>query len=233
MQTEVSNDPGIISNHIVRNVLAMPTLPPDFLKDRDYLIILARSLSQSFAPPPGYQERWSAAEQSLGELVSLCESYDPDGVTLYIASDPRCEVKKFENLTRQRLQDILSETETPPIFSLTPALSIVFESYLLSKKEGKTKANGTTVLILIDSEPQDRKEVIKVLIQITQTITSDQEIGISFVQIGENMILQGFLKSLDDNLRSVGAKFDIVDTQMLQNIQSDSLIQVLVGAVQD
>jgi hypothetical protein len=211
----------------------MPTLDREFLKDRDYLIILARSLSQSFAAPPGYRERWSAAEESLGELVALCERYDPDGVTLYIASDPGNDIKQFENLTRHHLQAILSEAEIPSTFFLAPVLSRVFETYLGLKNEGKTKSNGTTILILIDSEPQDRKEVMKSLIQMTQKITSPEEIGICFVQIGENMILQGFLQSLDDNLRSVGAEFDIVDTQILQNIQPDSLIQVLVGAVQD
>jgi hypothetical protein len=62
---------------------------------------------------------------------------------------------------------------------------------------------------------------------------SDVELGISFIQIGDDKSARDFLKKLDDDLTSVGAKFDICDTKTCDEIENISLDQVLLDIVND
>ncbi|WP_013320441.1 hypothetical protein [Gloeothece verrucosa] len=56
------------------------------LQKRDYTIILAKKAATEAASPPGWQQQWKLAEKSIINLAKKCEEFDPDGITLYIAS---------------------------------------------------------------------------------------------------------------------------------------------------
>ncbi|BBH53975.1 hypothetical protein JCM31447_24280 [Fluviispira sanaruensis] len=60
---------------------------------------------------------------------------------------------------------------------------------------------------------------------------SNNEFGISFIQIGDDKYARDFLKKLDDDMVSIGAKFDICDTKTCDEIENMSLDQVLLDIV--
>jgi hypothetical protein len=68
---------------------------------------------------------------------------------------------------------------------------------------------------------------------VTHQLDTDEELGIGFVQIGEDMIARGYLTALDNHLEEAGAKFDIVDTKLLNAIKPDSLTEFLLGVLED
>jgi hypothetical protein len=61
----------------------------------------------------------------------------------------------------------------------------------------------------------------------------DEELGISMIQVGNDPQATKFLKALDDQLQSVGAKFDICDTITLDDLEDMSLADVLMNAITD
>ncbi len=63
----------------------------------------------------------------------------------------------------------------------------------------------------------------------------DEELAISFIQIGNDPDATKFLKLLDDELKGAGAKFDIVDTVTIEDIEDEnlSLVDVLLNAILD
>ncbi|MEM8611279.1 MAG: hypothetical protein AAGF93_04610 [Cyanobacteria bacterium P01_H01_bin.105] len=61
----------------------------------------------------------------------------------------------------------------------------------------------------------------------------DDELGIGWLQVGDDYITKGFLITLDDNLRGKGAKFDIVDNKSIQHISPDRLDSFLMGILKD
>lgn len=49
----------------------------------------------------------------------------------------------------------------------------------------------------------------KVIVNAAARINSQEDLSVSFIQIGDDRSATKFLKFLDDNLRPQGAKFDI------------------------
>jgi hypothetical protein len=61
----------------------------------------------------------------------------------------------------------------------------------------------------------------------------DEELAISLIQVGNDATATRFLKALDDELQGAGAKFDIVDTITLDDMENLTLAEVLLNAVND
>ena len=71
------------------------------------------------------------------------------------------------------------------------------------------------------------------IIQATRQMERDEELAISIIQVGSDSQATKFLKALDDQLQSVGAKFDICDTVTLEDLEDMSLADVLMNAITD
>lgn len=106
-------------------------------------------------------------------------------------------------------------------------------SYFQRKAAGQTKPNGETILVVTDGEPDDRRSVMEAIINATRKMERDEELGISFIQVGKDSGAKSFLKALDDQLEGVGAKFDICDTVTMDEMADMSLAEVLMGAIGD
>jgi len=61
----------------------------------------------------------------------------------------------------------------------------------------------------------------------------DEELAISFIQVGSDAQATRFLKVLDDELQGAGAKFDICDTVTMEDMEDLSLSEVLLNAITD
>ncbi|MDF0552383.1 hypothetical protein [Kamptonema sp. UHCC 0994] len=206
----------------------------NLLNDRDYVIILARSGASREQNHPLY-EHWLAAQASLIDLAKKCQELDSDGLTVYEASTP---LWKYENTDVKRLAEILQRQNTTPDpanltkIHLQEALSDALSDYFKRKASSKAK-KGTIIVVVIDENQEDSKLVAEIIINAANKIARDEEIGISFIQIGEDLEIRKFLTYLDDNLQQVGAKFDIVDTKFWQEIKKSSIVQFLIGAIND
>jgi hypothetical protein len=51
--------------------------------------------------------------------------------------------------------------------------------------------------------------------------------------VGSDVTVTRFLKALDDELQGAGAKFDIVDTITLDDMENLTLAEVLLNAIND
>lgn len=87
--------------------------------------------------------------------------------------------------------------------------------------------------MLTDGVPDDEAELKKVIIQASNRIEKDEEIAICFVQVGKDEDATKFLKELDDGLTKQGAKFDIVDTLPIDEIENLTVEELLVKAFTD
>lgn len=206
----------------------------NLLNDRDYVIILARSGASREQHHPLY-EHWLAAQASLIDLAKKCQELDSDGLTVYEASTP---FWKYENTDVKRLAEILQRQNTTPDpanltkINLQAALSDALSDYFKRKASPKAK-KGAIIVVVIDEKQEDGKLVSEMIINTANKITKDEEIGISFIQIGEDLETRDFLTYLDNNLQQVGAKFDIVDANFWQEIKKSSIVQFLIGAIHD
>lgn len=114
---------------------------------------------------------------------------------------------------------------------LASVLSDAVNNYFDRKTIGEAKTNGETILVITDGEPDDYKGVMRVIIEASRQIDRDEELGISLIQVGKDRKATQFLQALDDQLESAGAKFDIVDTITIDDMQGLTLAEVLLNAI--
>ncbi len=191
------------------------------LSDRNYTIILDKSGSMATRDQAGGKSRWQAVQESTLALAAKCEELDPDGITVYTFAN---RFKRYDNVTAAKVSQIFQENEPMGGTNLTAVLQDAINHHFASGKP-------ETILVVTDGEPDDRKSVFQVLIQATQKLKSDEELAISFIQIGDDPEATAFLKALDDQLQSVGAQFDIVDTVTVQDMEDMTLQEVLMSAI--
>jgi uncharacterized protein with von Willebrand factor type A (vWA) domain len=200
------------------------------MSDRDYTLILDKSGSMSTPDQVGGRSRWEIAQESTLALARKCEQFDPDGITVYVFSG---RFKRYENVTSAKVSQIFLENDPAGTTNLAGVLQNAIDNYFQRKATGQTKPNGETIIVVTDGEPDDRKAVFEVIIQATRQMERDEELAISMIQVGSDPQATKFLKALDDQLQSVGAKFDICDTVTLDDLEEMSLADVLMNAITD
>ncbi|MDZ8088970.1 MAG: VWA domain-containing protein [Nostoc sp. DedQUE12b] len=200
------------------------------MSDRDYTLIIDKSGSMSTPDQVGGRSRWEIAQESTLALARKAEQFDPDGITVYVFSG---RFKRYDDVTSAKVGQIFLENDPAGTTNLASVLQDALNNYFQRKAAGKTKPNGETILVITDGEPDDRKAVFEVIIHATRQMERDEELAISIIQVGSDAQATKFLKALDDQLQSVGAKFDICDTVTLDDLEEMSLVDVLTNAITD
>lgn len=199
------------------------------LDQRDYTLIIDKSGSMSVIEPKSQKSRWELVQESTLALARKCDQIDPDGITVYTFSG---KFRRYDNVNASKVEQIFQENEPVGGTNLTAVLQDAINDFLQRKKSNQAKA-GETILVITDGEPNDRRSVFEIIIQASKCLDSDEELAISFIQIGNDPGATKFLKTLDDQLMEVGAKFDIVDTVTFDDMEDLTLTEILLNAIQD
>ena len=201
------------------------------LKNRDYVLVIDKSGSMTANDCAGGKSRWEACQESTMAIATKLAEYDPDGITVVPFAG---SFKVYESTTPAKVGDIFKENEPMGGTVLAPVLRAVFESYNKRKAAGQAKPNGEILLVVTDGQPQDESEVAREIVKFGNTLANgDSEYGISFLQVGRDAGAAAFLKKLDDDLQAQGAKFDIVDTKTMEEIENIGLTEALVASLTD
>ncbi|NJR48871.1 MAG: hypothetical protein HC780_04190 [Leptolyngbyaceae cyanobacterium CSU_1_3] len=204
------------------------------LQNRDYTIVVAKTRPTLPATPPGYEQRWLKAHDAIVALAQTCEALDPDGITLYLSCrDASEQFKAYKQVKPEQLSDIFEAHYPPETVNLLDILKTVLDDYFARKAAQQTKPNGEMILVLIDGEPSDRMAISRLIVHTTDKLDRGSELGIGFIQLGDDLIARGFLAALDENLKSAGAKFDIVHTEVMEEMKTPSLTEFLLKVLGD
>ncbi|KKD39146.1 hypothetical protein [Limnoraphis robusta] len=207
----------------------------DLLKDRSYTIIVARSGISRERNHPWFNE-WVDAQASLIDLAKKCQEFDPDGLTIYEASS---FLKKYEQATVNRLAELLQKNNRSDAtyvieINVVEAIADVLNHYFEHKEHHQTKPKGEIIIVILDKHGIDGiGDIQQLIIKSTQMMDYAEELGITFIQIGDDATTRRFMTGLDDDLTQVGAKFDIVDTKYWHEVQRKSITQFLIDALFD
>jgi uncharacterized protein with von Willebrand factor type A (vWA) domain len=200
------------------------------LENRDYTLIIDKSGSMSIKDQPSSKSRWDIMQESTLAIASKCEEFDPDGITIYLFSG---KFRRYDNVTANKVAQIFQENDPSGRTDLASVLADATNNYFQRKAAKQTKANGETIVVVTDGEPDDRKAVMKVIIEASRRMERDEELAITFIQVGTDTQATKFLKILDDDLQSAGAKFDIVDTITMDDMEDMTIKEVLLNAIID
>ena len=198
--------------------------------NRDYTLIIDKSGSLTTDDDGIGKTRWEIAQESTIALAKKCDEIDPDGITIYLYSG---RFRRYDNVTVDKIKEIYAVNEPMGKSNLKSVLQDALDNYFQRKAEGTAKPNGETMLVITDGIPDEPKEIIKLIIDASKKIDRDEELGISFIQVGKDKKATEYFQALDDLLEGAGAKFDIVDSISMENMQTMSLTDVLLNALID
>ncbi len=200
------------------------------LLERDYTLIIDKSENMSTSTPEAQTNLWSVVKETTIDIAKQCEQFDFDGLTLYLYGD---NFERFKCLSKTQMREILDKTAPSGIAKLSEALQDAISKYFERRFLGLSKPNGETLIVITASEPVDAEKVQQTIIEASQQMTHDEELGISFIQVGTDAKAGKFLQKLDNDLQSMGAKFDICDTVVLEKMDRSLLAEVLLNAIVD
>ncbi|KAF9651713.1 hypothetical protein BDM02DRAFT_3184229 [Thelephora ganbajun] len=210
-----------------------PTAPSeDVLKQLvDYDVVILMDDSGSMRG-----SRWRQAVSVMKGVVKKAIEYDEDGIGIqFLNNNQRKIVKSVEEVERL-FEGVQPRCSTP----LGRRLGDICNGYLRSLKSAKRKPKRCLIVAITDGVPTDEQQVYAAIKNTANELdrlgAPLTQLGIQFVQIGNDGGAAAFLKELDDDLKGttegkVGR--DIVDTVPYHGAEltSEELVKILIGAI--
>lgn len=196
------------------------------MSQRDYVLCLDKSGSMTNPNKSGSGgvSRWVAAQEIVMSLARKAAETDPDGIDVYTFNNG---FTKFENTTPDKVANLFSSESPYGGTSLVPVLTDALENHF------KKNARATTIVVLTDGESTDGPATAKLITAAANRIEADNDLAIGFIQVGDDPAATKFLKGLDDDLVKAGAKFDIVDTLTVDELNTMTPEQALAHIISD
>ncbi len=171
--------------------------------------------------------RLDAAKAVMRKLHALMSAIDPDGLDVILFND---RVFTYKVSSIEQLDGLLGNMQPGGTTNTAGALDAAFRLHLAYRQQNGFKA--TIVLVFTDGRPNSEDEVKNQLIAMSQNVGSDTEIGVSFIQIGDDKSAAAFLKRMDNLVDEVpGLEMDIVDTKPLSVFESDRDVRDVLSDV--
>ncbi|MEA5464663.1 hypothetical protein [Leptothoe sp. PORK10 BA2] len=209
------------------------TILPAQLHHRNYTLIHAPTQLHRLGMAPRFEQRWRQAHSQILGLADQCHRLAVNGLTVYQGGSNPGEFQIHQNVNMANLESLMATAPLPEQLTLAPILQTVLDRYFAEKATGQQPKNGEIIIILIDHEPTDRLAIAKQIVAASQKLDHNDELGIGWLQVGDDYITKGFLATLDDNLRQKGAKFDIVDHKPIQQISASEPTRFLMDVLKD
>lgn len=203
---------------------------------RDYTIIVDMSASMS-------GERWEQAREAVAYLAPHAVKCDPDGIALYFFDH---SFSKYEHV--KSVDEVLNMFELIKPRGRTDLASVLKDAVepdnvkkrnfccclpcFGSRKKLKQRDRAETILVITDGVPDDKKAVEDVIVFATKFLMSeDEDLSITFIQVGDDHEADIWLQHLDDDLVMHGADFDIVDKMSFSMMKGTSFVEIIKSSL--
>ncbi|KAJ7075657.1 hypothetical protein B0H15DRAFT_866232 [Mycena belliarum] len=191
--------------------------------------------------------RWEEAGKALQALADVAKDYDADGIDIHFLNHikPSLNMKSSTDV-KAAFRKISPTGGTPTGYRLDQLLRprLVELENAIIREDGtpidpttEAKIKPVNFIVITDGEPSDSpKDFIIDAAKRLKAIRnlSLVQIGIQFVQVGDDERATQALKELDDDLENIDGIRDIVDTTPYSEMKSftgDGLIKVLLGGI--
>lgn len=214
------------------------------LDNLDVAFLLDKSGSMGEQYKPGIT-RWKAAEETVNALSKEMAPHDKDGITVVPFNDrftvidgvtPATVGEIFKNHAPQS-GTMLAAPLRAVIDKFIPVAAPAKSGGLLSSLFGSKSAAAPAaaavarkplcLIVATDGAAGDEEDVIRTLVDATQRMQSDDELGILFLQVGSDPGAERFLERVDNQLKARGAKFDVVARCKLEDVEDKSTTELL------
>lgn len=204
--------------------------PLTCLQGYDIIYIVDDSASMSWKEKHSGIVPWIQTQMALKTFATMCEEWDSNGQDLWFLNQHR----PFLNLSPRGIAAAFDSVKPRGGTNMAATLIQVMSGYFATYTPHSKPLN---ILAITDGCFSD--DVIGAIRWINTELDRlhcpENQVGIQFVQVGSNRDAGKFLKSLDDDLRQIGFRRDIVDTVpwnlLLGNFNELFLVKAVCGAI--
>lgn len=211
--------------------------------------------SGSMNEPYKQMTRWQAGRESITVLALEMAKHDDDGITVVPFS---ADFEIEDGVTPDRVEQIFSQYSPGGGTYLAPPLQAVIDHFLPAKPQTASERKGffsklfggsteseslkyvrmspkkqVFIAIYTDGAASDENKVIEVIIDATKRINSRRDLGILFIQVGNDPAATQFLQHLNSGLEGSVADFDIVAVTNLEDLEELSTEETIKMAFTD
>lgn len=189
--------------------------------------------------------RWQALREAATTIAATVDHIDADGSTVLFFNSG---VSMFDNRKAADIDALFASRQPNGMTNLAAAMREVFA--YLRREFDKNKNYKALVVIVTDGMPcgddgADQQTLVGQLIaDFTKYMSAkgltDEQVGITFIQVGDDPNATRYLQYLDDKLNDpvsaggLGAEFDIVDTINFADVDAaGGIVQAFVKAFND
>lgn len=206
----------------VQSLTEAQVLTVDQAKEYDFYILVDKSGSMG-SPSTKMEGRslWEEAQEFTEAFARYAEKVDDDGITVITFSS---KPTVYDGVKADKVHEVFTKCQPSGSTNLAAALNAAFDKKFQCGKKA-------LMVVLTDGVPDSETAVKEAITNAANKLERDEEIGIQFVQVGDDAHAAKFLNDLDDNLK--GAKFDIVNSLTREEAEGYSIEQLLYLALND
>ncbi|MBS2010979.1 MAG: VWA domain-containing protein [Cyanobacteria bacterium SZAS TMP-1] len=208
-----------------------PSATPAFdIANIDVAIAIDTSGTMSTKDLKGGMTRLQGAKESVIALASEAEKYDPDGITVARFAS---KVRIYDGVTEAKVEQVFAEFRPMGSTNTKEALEQLINLFLGKRAAAGAAAKPACIVVITDGEPDDKVGVAQVIVDASKKLNSRSELGILFVQVGNDADATAYLAKLNNNLTAAGAKFDIVAVTKIDDLEDISPAEIFEMAFND
>lgn len=205
----------------------------EFLKDYDTIFLVDDSRSMIIKDCSGGQSRWHDAGRALAATVQIAAKYDDDGVDIYFMNNAKSAATgiKQTSAVMQLFDNVQPNGATPT----GKAIDGILRPYLGKlKKSGLRNVKPINLVVITDGSPTDDPEdvIVDLAKKLDQLDAPLSQVGIQFIQIGNDATALEALEYLDDGLKEKYHIRDMVDTTPFSgHFDELTILKSLLGGI--
>jgi hypothetical protein len=202
------------------------------------------------AATPDMKTRWGVLTKSMRYIGNIAAEYDPDGVDIHFLMSTglsQSNVKSGQEVLNLLAQVDLTKGSGGTYFATVLAEILGpyvarYEDYFeaTKRREKADKVRPLNIIVLTDGKADDAKSTKKTIIKMGKKLDKMNapltQVGIQFLQVGDDKDAAEWLKGLDNDLEDEYDIRDYVDTKTFNNLKNsadftENLREILLGAI--
>eukprot|EP01116_Phalansterium_solitarium_P018734 TRINITY_DN5072_c0_g1_i1.p1 TRINITY_DN5072_c0_g1~~TRINITY_DN5072_c0_g1_i1.p1 ORF type:complete len:347 (+),score=130.88 TRINITY_DN5072_c0_g1_i1:158-1198(+) len=148
--------------------------------------------------------RWHDAKRAAEHMATRLEPLTAGGLALWLFSTPSRH-PRFDGLrSADQVHSVFHHQRPEGSTDLAGVLQQAFEEHFRHRQPEH-------ILVVTDGQPDNKALVVHVLVQNINLLHDENELGLTFMQVGDDHDAAEFLHELQDCITEKGARYNVVD----------------------
>ena len=148
--------------------------------------------------------RWTTTKEVMAKIASIAVKYDKNGVDVRFFNDYLDNEERLNLDSAEKVMSLFEKLEPEGSTPTADTLELELNEYVHEYKNNR-HIKGLNLIVITDGAPSPGQDVERVIVRFARMLAQQDapplQVGIQFVQIGDEKGAKDFLDSLDNDLQ--------------------------------